>query len=366
MKILIAQTTLAASLKKAIRFVSSKPQLPILASFYLEAIDGKLIISATDLHVGIRESIQCNVTLPGTCIVPAKVFLELVSAVKGDVELELKEQVLFVKTQQAGAEIQTFPVTDYPPFPEKDGQQVEFSASLLTRIVDQVGFAASIDETRPILTSVLFLPGQHLKAVSTDGYRLAVLDTEHELQLSQNLLFPAKTLAEIVKSNLAGEKNVSVSISESHKQAFFTLGNTDIVVRTIDGDFPPFEKIIPSSFEIVCEVNVEDFEEHLKTAMIFSRETSGIIQLSLEGDELHLLSNSAGIGKYESKISVKNHTGADIKIAFNGKYLMEFTQRINGAICTIKMNEPLKPAMFECPEDPGFFYVAMPFRLNDN
>lgn len=364
MHIQISQTSLTATLKKAVRFVSSKPQLPILSSFYLQTIQDTLCISATDLHVGIREHLACRVLKEGSCIVPAKVFLELIQAVKGEIELSVKDQMLSISTTQANAEIQTFPVSDYPPFPQKEGQQITLPTAVLARIVDQVGFAASTDETRPILTSVLLLPGENLRAVSTDGYRLSVLDTGFELPLNQHVLFPSKTLTEIIKSNLTGEKNVVLHISEGLKQAFFTFADTQIVVRTIDGEFPPFEKIIPSSFEITCEVEAEEFSEHLKTAMIFSRESSGIVQLHLQENELFIQANSAGVGKYESKIPAKNQSGKSIQIAFNGKYLMDFTSRIHGSLVRIKMNDSLKPAVFECDQDTGFLYVAMPFRVN--
>lgn len=365
MHVEILQTNLASALKKATRFLSTKPQLPILSCFYLDASDKGIWLVATDLQIGLREEIQGEVKKPGVCVIPAKVFHDLVSTLTGKVELILNDLALTAQAGKVKSVINTFPSQDFPPFPQTEGTPVELPIDFFTKTVNFVTFAASRDETRPILTSVLFDFTSHGKVVSTDGYRLAVLQTSLELPQKQILLFPAKSIEEVTKVfQSESEKTVQIAVSEGSKQVFFTLPHSQLVLRALEGEFPTYQKIIPDSFFIEVKMDADEFLHHIKSAMIFSNEGSNIIQIEITPDQMEVSAKSSLLGEYQSSLPAKGNVDNPLKIAFNGRYLMDFLQKISGKECIIRCNDPLKPAQFSCAEQPELTYIVMPFRLN--
>ncbi|MEO8581583.1 MAG: DNA polymerase III subunit beta [Patescibacteria group bacterium] len=365
MKIELLQSNLSSAVKKAARFLSTKPQLPILSCFFLEAVDQNIWLTATDLQMGMRQQIQGTVTEPGACVIPAKVLNELVSSLSGSVELSLNDLALTIKTKQIKSVINTFPVQDFPPFPQTEGTAMTLPIEFFNQTVDFVTFASSRDESRPILTSVLFELAKNAKVVSTDGYRLAVLQAELDVAEPQTLLFPAKALDEITKViQSESVKSVQLSLSEGAKQVFFSLPNSQIVLRTLEGEFPNYQKIIPASFATEVRLDAQEFEHHVKSAMIFSNEGSSIVLIEISPDQVVVSAKSSLLGEYESSLKAKSNTEEVMTIAFNGRYILDFLQRISGKECILRCNDPLKSAQLSCTEVPGFFYIVMPFRLN--
>lgn len=366
MKIELLQTNLSSALKKASRFLSTKPQLPILSCFYLETVDQDIWLTATDLQMGMKQKIAGKVIEPGECVIPAKVMNELISSLSGNVELSLSELALTIKTNQIKSVVNTFPVEDYPPFPQTEGTSITLPMEFFTKTVDFVTFASGKDENRPILTSVAFELGEKSKVVSTDGYRLAVLESTNEVKEPQTLLFPAKSIDEITKvMQSESVKEVQLSLSGGAKQVFFTLPNSQIVLRTLEGEFPTYQQIIPESFSVELKIDADELQHHIKSAMIFSNEGSSIVQVELSPDQVVVSARSSLLGEYESSLKAKSNTTEMMKIAFNGRYILDFLQRIPGKECIMQCNNPLKPVKFSCSEIPGFFYIAMPFKMNN-
>lgn len=361
----ILQSNLSSALKKASRFLSTKPQLPILSCFFIEASDKGIWLVATDLQIGMRQEIQGEVKVPGSCVIPAKVIHDLVSTLSGKIELTLNDLSLTVKTAQVKSIINTFPVQDYPPFPAAEGKSVDVPVEFFTKTVNLVTFAASRDETRPILTSVLFELGEKTKVVSTDGYRLSVLQSDISFSEKQTLLFPAKAIEEITKViQSEAEKIIQISFSEGAKQVFFALPHSQFVLRTLEGDFPIYQKIIPETFTTEIRMDADEFEHNIKSAMIFSNEGSNIVQIEVTPDQVEVSAKSSLLGEYQSSLKAKVNVDDPLKIAFNGKYLMEFLQKISGKECVLYCNDPLKPARLSSSDHPDLTYIVMPFRLN--
>lgn len=366
MKFTVLKENLLPILQQAVRFVSTKPQLPILASFFIETANDELILSATDLQLGIRTRVPATIEDTGACVVPAKLFLDLVNSVQSStLSCTLSEQTLSVTAGKAKANIQTFLADDYPPFPKKEGDSMVLPTSLVQQSCEYVGFASSKDETRPVLTSMLFEFSDKTRIVATDGYRLAILAHEFSFQPEMKILFQAKSLLEVAKSSeqLQAE-TVEVAVSDGMKQAFFDLGKTEIVTRVIEGDFPNFEKIFPKEFRVDVTCDKQQLEKELKTAMIFSKESSGIIKLKVGESSLIVESSSTAVGAYQAEIEIVNNSKETCDIAFNGRYVQEFLQKMSAEVLRIKLNEPLKPGLFLFDDFPAYQYLVMPFRLS--
>lgn len=365
MKIELVQSNLHAALRKVSRFLSTKPQLPILSCFFIEANDQGIYIVATDLQVGMKLTVEGTVIKSGSCVVPAKTLLELISRLSGKIDLSLDGTTLNVTSSQVKSTINAFPPQDFPPFPTPEGEQTEISTELFHKMVNLVTFAASKDETRPILTSIMLSLSAEGVVVCTDGYRLALLKSSFPAKEPLKVLFPAKSIDELTKVMEGTEaKSINMFLSEGLKQAFFSFPQTQVVLRTIEGEFPNYQGIIPSSFSIEARIDADEFEHHVKSAMIFSNEGSNIVVLSLAENQIEVSSKSSVIGEYQSSLKAKVQIENPMKIAFNGRYLLDFFQKIAGKECIMKCNDPLKPAEFSCADLPDYTYIAMPFRLN--
>lgn len=367
MHILLQKTQLLQSLQRVSRFVSTKPQLPILSSIAVETTEHGIQLSATDLQVGIREQLAGQVLEPGQCAVPAKLFQEVITSVEEEqIELTLDQLSLQIKAGSLLVKISCFPLEDFPPFPAKEGQELEIPLTFLVEASQSVLFAASSDETRPILTSTLLQFDSESKMVATDGFRLAVFTSQTPNVSPVKLLLPAKSLQEVIKILATESAQVArIQLSEGLKQAFFSMENIEIVLRTLDGDFPNYQKIIPEGFEIEVKCSRQKLEKMIKTAMIFSKDSSGIVKFSIEGTSLKVSARSTSLGEYSGDMDIENTSGKSNYIAFNGRYLIDFIQRIKDEYVIFKMNEPLKAAMFGLATSQELEYLVMPFRLTE-
>jgi DNA polymerase III subunit beta len=374
MKITVLQENLQQAIVDTQKSISSRPSLPILSCLLIQT-EGKdtLVFSATDLSIGVRSRITAKVETEGKVAVPAKVFADYIATLDpGEVSLSLDQQTLTVKGTGSKATIQCFPAEDYPVFPEKEGQQFQFPAETFSSIVQKTTFAASMDEARPILTAVLFSFGEQLEVVGTDGFRLATIQLPQnnttsdsdEKPTSQQLLMPAKALNEVIRIMSRKQAAQAVfTVSQKLKQIFFSFDGIDLLVRLMEGEYPPYQKIIPPDFSTQVVFSGNEFGQKLKTAMIFARESSGTIRLEITDQEMKIKSASSVLGTQESSLPIKLIQGSPIEIAFNAKYLSEFLQVLKPEEVWLGLNESLKPALFRPTDLPQYRYIVMPFRV---
>ncbi len=366
MNITVLQENLQRVIQDIQKSIPSRPALPILSCILIDADTEKGIsFSATDLNIGVRTLIQGEIRTAGKTAVPAKVFMEYVLSLNaGQIELVLEGNSLTVTGENSHATIQCFPANDYPIFPEKEGKEYTLPTEDFVPAIQSTSFSASLDEARPILTSLLFSLGEKIHVVGTDGFRLSLFEREFSSPPLQ-LLLPAKALNEVLRVvQRKKTESVRFSVSEKLKQVFFSFDDVEMLVRLMDGEYPPYQKIIPSSFQTQITFDAQEFSQRLKTALIFAREASGIIRLALKGDELKIIASSSTVGNQESSIKAQVITGEDQEIAFNAKYLSDFLSVMKPERIWFGMNESLKPAQLKIEGNENFSYIIMPFRVN--
>lgn len=369
MKILVLQENLQQALQHVVKAVPSRPQLPILSSILISSSPSGIVLSATDLYMGIRVEVLGQVLEEGSLVVPAKPLLESISSLSpGQIELETEGTELRIKAQRNALRVQGQLGDEYPEFPSTVGQELVLELDQLDKINTLVAFAVGQDPSRVILTALLFLFSENtMKVVGTDGFRLALLDLPakkvHDLE---KLLLPARALTEVCRIAHHQEvKEVSFFVSQELKQLSFRMQTTEMFVRLIDGEYPPFEKILPSSFLIETTWDGEEFAAQLKRALIFARESSNIIRLQLERTKLKIVAKSPNYGEYTGEMDLEGGPEEPQHIAFNGRYVLDFIANAKPARIWMGMNDSLKPAMLRVVDQPDFRYVVMPFRVND-
>jgi DNA polymerase-3 subunit beta len=368
MKLSLLQENLYKRLQEISRFVPTKPQLPILSSILLEAKEGKLSLHATDLHTGMRTLVGGKIETAGKAAIPAKTFVEYIASLQpGMIALEVGENGLLVTGERSKATFQIASADEYPPFPETGAGVFSLGRDEFVSLIERGGLAAGSDETRPILSSIVIeLAGKEISAVSTDGYRLSKKTMKRKEGEDRQILLPAKALKEAARI-IAKEdtKTVELSLSEELRQVCVAAGDSVFLLRIVEGTFPDYHAIIPSEFSEEILFDRDEALTNLRRAMIFSRESSSIVKLSLKKDALAFLSSSSSVGSHESTIAAKLVNGEEKDIAFNGKYVQDFLSVGEGKEVRFFMNESLKPGKFLADDDASFFYIVMPFRLQN-
>jgi DNA polymerase-3 subunit beta len=368
MKIKILQENLKVALGNLQKAIPSRPQLPILSSVYFRAEKDSLVLAATDLYLGIKCAVPAESDEEETLVVPGDILKNLVfSFSAGEIEIEKKENSLILKYGNSTSSIPYQSAEDYPPFPEVAGENYSLSTTLFEKIEKYVAFAAAVDQTRPVLASLLFSFKQNgLNLVGTDGFRLATLETKDGVEnLSQDLLIPVKALNEVFRMvSQVEEKQITFKMAEELKQVLFTVGNTEIYVRLIEGEYPPYQKIIPPDFEHQFNLDWDELNTQVKRAFLFSRDASNIIRFEISKNKLEIKANSPAQGEYQGEITI-DYAGEPLEIAFNALYLLDFLAIQKEGELTFMMNESLKPAAFKIQTEKDYLYLVMPFRTTD-
>jgi DNA polymerase-3 subunit beta len=373
MKITILQENLNQALNHLQKAIPSKPQLPVLSAIFIRVADNACQLSATDLYFGVRCEVQGGVSEEGVLAVPGKEFKEIINSLSpGPIELEYSKNTLKIKSNQANAKIQCLNSEDYPDFPQKGGINYEINAKQIDDITQQVLFSASTDQARPVLTAVLFSFNQsESRVVATDGFRLAILNigSLSKTETDSSFLIPAKALIEVARiQKQVKEDNVSFSISHELKQAVFLIAGVEIFIRLIEGDYPPYQKIIPSAFTTTVLFDRNELIENIKRAMIFAREASNIIRLSFNtssDQQCQILAIAPAIGEFKGSLTQVKIEGKGGEIAFNAKYVLDFLQSVDVDNIWFGMSESLKPALFRPEGWNEYQYIVMPFKVTE-
>lgn len=375
-KIQLLQENISKSLNYLQKAIPSRPQLPILSSIHIKVTKASCVFSATDLYFGVRSSSPCQSDNEGEIVVPGKELREIIlSLPPGKVSLEYDNATLTIKSGKSRSTLQCYNSDDFPEFPLVEGEAKSITMDDLERINSFVVFSTSLDQARPVLTSALFsYTDKTLEVVGTDGFRLSRLvlknknsgkKTGDSASDSASLLIPAKSISEVFRiSSQQEEEKVEFKVSDELKQALFIVGEVEIFVRLIEGSYPPFEKIIPTTSSTSVSFNARELLENIKRANIFSRDSSNIVKFSFTKNSCLIKAESPSLGTFEGELEQAVVSGEEAEIAFNSKYLLDFLQAIKEDEIEFTMTDGLKPATFTPRNQTNYQYVVMPFKVN--
>lgn len=367
---------LSENLQKKISFVnkavSIRSQLPILLNLLLEAREGKLLISSTDLEIGIQVEIPANVEEEGGITVPAKIFSEVLNSLpKEKITLQTKEGVLELKTSKTKSSFQTIPKEEFPKLYEEKGEKIlSLKKEDLDKNFTKVVFAASSDTGRPALSGILIRKGEDQKGgfllVATDGYRLSVKDfamsaQKKDSEFDKPLLVPARAIREIINIK-DSEGEVDIYASQKNNQIMFEQNGLMLVGRLIDAQFPVFEKIIPTGFTTRLTFDKEEMQQAVKMCAIFARETANIIKFVIKKEKMVVSANMPSVGENTVEVGIELE-GEENEIAFNAKYVIDILANTEEEEMVFEMTGPLSSGVFKIKNDPSFLHLIMPIRV---
>ena len=344
------------------RVVSSRSTLPILNNILIRADRAGVEIIATDLEIGVKFFLGGKVEKEGVITVPGKTLINLVNNLHGDtVTLTSKNNILEVVCGETKADINGMAADDYPVIPQVEGgKQVKFKTEMLDGILSAVDFAASRDESRPILIGVYFLSkDSKLTVAATDSYRLAENVADVDLGEEFNVVIPSRTLQE-ARRIMSDSEEVELRVDDN--QVMFVFPNASLVSRIIEGEYPNYKQIIPQAHTLSAEFDIQELADALKTASIFSLEGSNSVRLNVKSaGEIEVSSESSQLGNFIAKIPAKVEGEAG-EITFNAKYVLDGLNSFDTVKCVMELGGKTAPGLFKPMGTEGRLYIVMPLR----
>lgn len=363
MKLQVTQENLNKALGNVARVaISSKNPLPILNNVLIRTMDNRLTISATNLEIAITERIGAKVITEGALTVPARLFQEYVASLpNGTIDLQVKDNKLYISTDGYKSTINGIAADDFPVIPSIENKNGWSIASKdLKKGLQQVVFAASADDSRPVLTGTyLHTHEGQLYIVATDSFRLAEKKlVSHKSDVS--LLIPSSALHDLLR--IVGDRDMDVIICADSQQALFIVGESELITRLIDGNYPDYRKLIPNSFQISAEVDKGEFINATKVAGLFARESAGsiVLKFSEENNSMNISSVASQLGENSSTIDTKVTGSGDISL--NSRYLLDALNAFSGQSITFSCNGKTDPCVLTSSEDSDYVHVVMPLK----
>lgn len=365
MKIICTQENLRVGLLSVGRIISSSVSLPILNNVLLKTENGLLKVSSTNLEIAITTYVRCKVEEEGVITVACKTLSDLVNSLPNkNISLESKENELSLEAENYHTSIKTLPADEFPLIPEVENHKTfSIPAQEIKQALSQVVFAVSTNQTQPEISGVLFkLENGNLKIAATDRYRLAEkkLKLAEALNLPHNLILPQKTIIELSRNIGTQEGQVQVSVNET--QISFTFNNTQIVSRLIDGEYPPYEQIIPGEFITTAYTNRQALINGLRAGGVFSQSNASVrVEYQADSQNLVLHTESGELGKsvVELPSRIEGQSGS---LVVNFHYLLECLTNLSTENVVVKITGDSSPSLLTPEGDDTYLYLVMPIK----
>ena len=372
MKLTIERGTLLRSLQHVQGVVERRTTIPILNNVLLDAADGALTMTATDMDLAIVERVDCHLVQPGVTSVPAHTLYDIVRKLPEGAEIEIasggEQNQLVVRCGRSRLALATLPGEDFPRMAEGTLPfSFSLSAEALGGVIDRTRFAMSVEETRYYLNGIYVHAadtdvGPMLRIVATDGHRLARV----EMPLPDGavgmpgVIVPRKTVGEVRK--LLGEGADEARMALSDTKVRIGVGNTVLVSKLIDGTFPDYDRVIPFANTKALRVDPGHFAKAVDLVSTVSTEKSRAVKLRLDQGTLVLSASSPDSGNAEERLEV-DYADGPLEIGFNARYLLDVAGLIESDGAQFMFSDGASSALVRDPSDPGAVYVLMPMRV---
>jgi DNA polymerase-3 subunit beta len=390
------QENLAKGLSIVGRAVSSRSTLPVLANILLDAKDNQLRLAATNLDIGVTCWIGAKVEDEGAITVPARLLTEFVNSLppeRIDMELQVRTQTLHLSCQRTNANMKGVDAAEFPIIPDvgaaedddTDRTRLELETTGLRKMIDQVVFAASSDESRPTLmgVEVSFSPAR-LTMAATDGYRLSVRSATLETPFVKDVvkvIVPSRSLGELgrIIADADAERPVQAVLTQARNQIMFQVWGkgegrgafqrVELVSQLIDANFPDYRAIIPKSHTTRTVVDTASFIRALRQAQIFARDNNNIVRVSVipgngqESGHVRLTATSAQLGDSVNELDALVE-GTELEIAFDVRFLTDVLGQIDEPQVVLETTQSTRPGTIR-PLGMGedeFLHVVMPMH----
>ena len=373
MKVTCLQENLIRGLQIAGRGVSTRTTLPILSNVLLRTESGRLRLTATNLEVGINCWVAAKVEDEGSITVPAKLFTDFVSSLPpGPIELSrnVRIKTVHIKSGPFEANLKGLDAEEYPLIPGiPEKPTTRMAQSVLRRMVHEVAFVAATDDSRPVLTGVLTtFEGQEVVMAAADPYRLSVRRGPLLAAVPERVeaIIPAKSLFEVERILEDTDDAVEIYITPNKSQIIFHTEEVDLVSRIIEGQFPNYKQVIPSSSQTTVIVQRDELLKATRLASYFARDAANIVRFQIDPSgsaPLVVSATAAEVGDNTGRIDATVQ-GQPTAIAFNSRFVQDALASLTAPEIKLELGGPLAPGVIKITEDEDtYLHVVMPLRI---
>jgi DNA polymerase III subunit beta len=362
MKLQVTQENLNRALGTVARVANTRNTLPILANILVKTVNNRLSVAATNLDIAITQYIGAKVSEEGSVTVPARLMQDFINTLPGGViNLELEDNKLHIKTDQYKSVVNGIAADDFPVMPAiENGLSWKVSGPVLKKALQQVAFAASNDESRPVLTGVyLHTIEGRLYMAATDSYRLAEKDLGPNNETFQ-LLIPVSAMQDLLR--IVSDFTEDVEVSHDDQQILFRVGDVDLVARLIEGKYPDYRKLIPAAFSTTAQLKRSDFINVTKVSSLFARESAGSVTLNVDDatQELSIHAIASQLG--ENDATAKGDISGSGSITLNSRYLLDGLQAFGGDTIRFCFNGKLEATLLQDLAADDYTHIIMPLK----
>ena len=371
MKFSCSQQILAKSLNIVSKAVTARTTIPILKGILLKVnSDGTLTMSASDLDLGIEKTFEVENSEEGEIVVQAKLFGDIIRKLPNDtITIEEIEENVIIKCASSEFNIIGSPSDEFPKIgvSEEESSRIVFERELLKDMIRKTSFAASIDESRGIITGILVeMDEDSLNMAALDGFRMAVTRQNIKNSRDEKTVIPARTFNEVAKiiSETESEKD-TVDLFISEKRAVFIIDDTKVFLRLLDGEFVKYKDILPKESQTRVVLNRSDFLESIERASLLAKVgKNNLIKLDIKDNNIEITSKSEEGNVKENVIISKE--GSDLVIGFNSKYLIDALKVIDDEEINILFNSSVSPCLIKPLSGNEYEYLVLPVRITNN
>jgi DNA polymerase-3 subunit beta len=372
-KVTSLQENLARGLQIAGRAVSTRGSLPILSNVLLQTENGRLKLTATNLEVGINVWVPAKVDDEGAITVPAKLFTDFVNSLPpgpAELSLNVRTKTVHLRSGPYEANFKGLEALEFPTIPvAPDKPTTKLTKSVLRRMIGEVAFVATTDDSRPVLTGVLTtFEGDKITMAAADPYRLSVRTGSllGRVESKLEVIIPARSLQEVQRIIDDTDDPVEIFITPNGSQVIFHTEEADLVSRVIEGQFPNYRQVIPSgkaATNIVAQR--EDLLQATRLASLFARDSANMLRFQVDpsgNPPLIISANAAEVGDNTAKVDA-TVDGQNTTIAFNSRFIADALGSVSAPEVRLELGGPLAPGVIKIVGDDSYLHVVMPLRI---
>ncbi|AYF53954.1 DNA polymerase III subunit beta [Clostridium botulinum C] len=364
MKFTCAKNKLQEAISIAQKAVTGKSPMPILQGIHISAKNNELTLIGSDIDLSIETKIDAEVKEEGSIVVDSRIFGEIIRKLPNSlININTTENnSIEIICEKSKFDLIHMDSDEFPNLPSIN-ENIIFSIpeKVLKNMIKGTIFAIAQDETRPILTGILFeVRDKKVNLVALDGYRLALKSNMIDNENTISAVIPGKTFSEVSKILSDDEKNVNITFTPNH--ILFNLGETKIISRLLEGEFIKYNSIIPEEYKLKVNAKRAELLNCIERASLMGKEgNTNLVKFDIKNDNLIITSNSQ-LGRVREELNIILQ-GDELEIAFNSKYLIDVLKILEDDEIIMEFDSSVSPCVIKSKENNTYTYLVLPVRL---
>ena len=367
MKFTCSQQELSKALGTVSRAVSSRTTLPVLKGILITAEGDSVVLTASNLDLSIRKEIEAVVEEPGAVVAGAKLFGDIIRKLPGEsIRIDgAEEGSIRIQTSSSEFTVVTMQADEFPEIGkrEENDHSIVFNRDIFRSMVRRTAFAASIDESKGVLTGILTeIKENDITMVALDGFRLALANEEMKSAEEKSFIISARIMSEIALTISEDEDEEDLTLHLGEKMAVVKTGKVEMILRLMEGEFIKYRDIIPSESTTRITISRGLFLDSIERASLLAREgKNNLVRLSIKDNMMTITSRSEE-GNVKEEIPIDKE-GGDLEIGFNSKYVIDVLKEIEDETVSLNLRTGVTPCVVRPMEGKAFEYLILPVRI---